>query len=67
MNINLVPTAGPLLQTCASLCINPTGPSYNVSMWVLFNWRCDDNANDDAVAKGGKLWKEVPSLENVEG
>ena len=59
-NINMVPTVGSLLRTLANLCVDPIDPKRKVTLRILFNWRYNKNANDDAIhngnESGGERW-----------
>ena len=50
--MKLVTMIRPLLQTLASLYANLINPSHDVAVWFLFNYRCNDSTNDDAVNNG---------------
>ena len=64
VNRNLVPTAGPLLGNLARLCENPINPSRYIAVQVLFNWRFNNNDDDNAVNNGDELqgWRFYPRI-----
>ena len=51
-NRNLIPTSGPLLRTLVSLCVKPIVPRRDSDIWVSFNFRCNNDTDDDVVDKG---------------
>ena len=48
----LVPNIDPLLQTPAKLCVNPIDTSHDIDVLVSFNWKRNDNANDNDIDNG---------------
>ena len=48
----MVPTAGPLQQTFVRICVDPINPRHNVTVRVLLDWSCNNDAKYDAVDNG---------------
>ena len=55
-NRKMVPTAGPLQQTFVRICVNPINPRHNVTVRLLLDCSCNNDAKYDAVDHGKKLW-----------
>ena len=51
----MVPTTGPLQKTLARISVDPINLIHNVTVWVLFNWSCNNDAKYNAVDHGKKL------------
>ena len=54
-NRKIFPTFNPLFHTLTRLCVDPIYHRCNVSVTLLFNWRCKNNSDYYAVNNDDKL------------
>ena len=57
----MVPNIGPLLWALIRICVKPIDTRRDISVRLLFNWMCNNNAEYDAVGKS-ENWLKGGSL-----